>query len=168
MIPRRCARSGARPVASVFPGCRSSARVPRRYRCQPDLEIAERVAAAIKKSGSGTISDAEREAISDAVVPWLVPSFTSLALRRSRLWPAPPERARADPRRGGRRGGDGRLSRSFSAATREQHPRAAARIPALRPRSRSFLFNLTNRENPYELRHQPATLQSKRTISTTS
>ncbi len=40
-------------------------------------------------------------------------------LRRSRLWPAPPQRPGADPRRGGRRGGDGRLSRSFSAATRE-------------------------------------------------
>ena len=36
------------------------------------------VQAAIKRSGSGTISDAEREAIEDAVVPWLVPSFTSL------------------------------------------------------------------------------------------
>ena len=55
-----------------------TARVPRRYRCQPDLEIAEQVAAAIKQSGSGTISDAERDAIRDAVVPWLVPSFTSL------------------------------------------------------------------------------------------
>ena len=79
-------------------------------------------------------------------------------LRRSGLRPVAAQRAGADPRRGGRRGGDGRFSRSFSAATREQHPRAAARIPALRPRSGSFLSNLTNRENPHELRHQPATL----------
>ncbi len=79
-------------------------------------------------------------------------------LRRSRLRAVAAERAGADPGRGGRRGGDGRFPRSFSAATREQHPRAAARIPALRPRSGSFLSNLTNRENPHELRHQPATL----------
>jgi hypothetical protein len=56
------------------------ARVPRRYRCQPDLEIAERIEAAIQKSGTGDISDAERQAIRDAVVPWLVPAFTSLRL----------------------------------------------------------------------------------------
>ena len=55
-----------------------NARVPRRYRCQPDLEIAERVAAAIQKSGTGTISAAARQAIQDSVVARLVPSFTSL------------------------------------------------------------------------------------------
>lgn len=53
-------------------------RVPRRYRCQPDLEIAERVGAAIRKSGTGAISAAERLAIGDAVVARLVPAFTSL------------------------------------------------------------------------------------------
>ena len=55
-----------------------TARVPRRYRCQPDLEIAQQVAAAIQKSGTGTISDADREAINDTVVARLVPAFTSL------------------------------------------------------------------------------------------
>jgi hypothetical protein len=54
------------------------ARVPRRYRCQPDLEIAQQIEAAIKKSGAGTISDADRQAIQDAVVVRLVPAFTSL------------------------------------------------------------------------------------------
>jgi hypothetical protein len=54
------------------------ARVPRRYRCQPDLEIAEQVEAAIKKSGTGKISDADRQNIQDAVVVRLVPAFTSL------------------------------------------------------------------------------------------
>jgi len=54
------------------------ARVPRRYRCQPDLEVAEQIAATIQKSGTGTISSSEREAIHDAVVARLVPSFTSL------------------------------------------------------------------------------------------
>ena len=54
------------------------ARVPRRYRCQPDLEIAEQIEAAIKESGNKTMSDAERQAIQDAVVGWLVPAFTSL------------------------------------------------------------------------------------------
>jgi hypothetical protein len=56
------------------------ARVPRRYRCQPDLEIAEQIQAAIQQSGIGSISDLERQAIRDAVVPWLIPSFTSLRL----------------------------------------------------------------------------------------
>jgi hypothetical protein len=54
------------------------ARVPRRYRCQPDLEIAERIQAALTKSGTNTISDAERQAIKDAVVASVVPAFTSL------------------------------------------------------------------------------------------
>jgi hypothetical protein len=55
------------------------ARVPRRYRCQPDLEISERIDAAIKQSPSGTISDTDRQAIRDAVVVRLVPAFTSLS-----------------------------------------------------------------------------------------
>ena len=54
------------------------ARVPRRYRCQPDLEIAERIQAALAKSGTNTISDAERQAIKNAVVASMVPGFTSL------------------------------------------------------------------------------------------
>src|SRR5262249_28805810 len=57
------------------------ARVPRRYRCQPDLEIAERIQAAIAESGTNTISDAERQTIKDAVVASVVPSFTSCATR---------------------------------------------------------------------------------------
>ena len=55
-----------------------AARVPRRYRCQPDLEIAEQIAAAIKKSSANTISDASRQAIQDAIVARLVPAFMSL------------------------------------------------------------------------------------------
>ena len=54
------------------------ARVPRRYRCQPDLEIAVQIEAAIQKAGLGTISTAEHEAIQHAVVARLVPAFTSL------------------------------------------------------------------------------------------
>jgi hypothetical protein len=54
------------------------ARVPRRYRCQPDLEIAEQIEAAIRKTSLGTITAAEREAIQHAVVARLVPAFTSL------------------------------------------------------------------------------------------
>jgi hypothetical protein len=55
-----------------------SSRVPRRYRCQPDLEIAGEVDAAIRKSSTHTISTAARTAITDAVVVRLVPAFTSL------------------------------------------------------------------------------------------
>jgi hypothetical protein len=54
------------------------ARVPRRYRCQPELEIAERVQAAIAKSGTNTISDVERQAINAAVAASVVPAFTSV------------------------------------------------------------------------------------------
>lgn len=57
-----------------------TSRVPRRYRCQPDLEIAERIKAAIVQSGTNTISDAERQAIEGSVVVRLVPAFTSLRL----------------------------------------------------------------------------------------
>ncbi|MHC1767282.1 MAG: hypothetical protein AB9869_23885 [Verrucomicrobiia bacterium] len=52
--------------------------MPRRYRCQPDLEIAEQVEAAVRASGLGTISAAEREAIQRTVVARLLPAFTSL------------------------------------------------------------------------------------------
>ena len=65
------------------------ARVPRRYRCQPDLEIAERIQAAIAESGTNTISDGERQAIKDAVVASLACIYVP-ALHRSRLLPAPP------------------------------------------------------------------------------
>jgi hypothetical protein len=55
-----------------------AARVPRRYRCQPDLEISEQVAATIRKSGLGAITLAERQAIQDSVTARIVPAFTSL------------------------------------------------------------------------------------------
>jgi hypothetical protein len=54
------------------------ARVPRRYRCQPDLEIAEQIDDAIKQSGGGAISPSEREMITESVVAEVVPAFTSL------------------------------------------------------------------------------------------
>jgi hypothetical protein len=53
------------------------ARVPRRYRCQPDLEVAEQIEAATKQAG-GTISTSEREMITESVVAQIVPAFTSL------------------------------------------------------------------------------------------
>ena len=53
-------------------------RVPRRYRCQPDLEIATQIETAIRKSGTGSITTAEREAIQHAVVARMVAAFTSL------------------------------------------------------------------------------------------
>ena len=51
-----------------------TARVPRRYRCQPDLEIAAEIAKAKATSA------AARKAIQNAVVARLVPAFTSLRL----------------------------------------------------------------------------------------
>ncbi len=55
---------------------------PRRYRCQPELEMATRIgvaeAAGKKKFGNTfTLTDAERESIRQAVLPRLKPSFTS-------------------------------------------------------------------------------------------
>ncbi|MEA3207793.1 MAG: hypothetical protein QOE70_850 [Chthoniobacter sp.] len=72
-------RSGRQQAGCVrFSWLPLEARVPRRYRCQPDLEIAEQTGAAVRKSGLGTISAAARQAIQEAVVARLVPAFTSL------------------------------------------------------------------------------------------
>jgi len=50
---------------------------PRRFRCQPDLEIATCIDAAEKAAG-GPISSAQVNAIRADVLSWLVPSFSSL------------------------------------------------------------------------------------------
>jgi len=50
---------------------------PRRYRCQPDLEIATRINAA-EKAANGPISQAQVNAIRADVLSWLAPSFSSL------------------------------------------------------------------------------------------
>jgi hypothetical protein len=53
--------------------------VPRRYRCQPDLEITTETSAAEKqaqKNGT-TLTDPQKDAIHDAIVQWLKPSFTA-------------------------------------------------------------------------------------------
>ena len=49
--------------------------VPRRYRCQPQLEIAEQVSAAEK---IGNVTAVEKKAISESIGDWLVPAFTSI------------------------------------------------------------------------------------------
>jgi hypothetical protein len=50
--------------------------VPRRYRCQPDLAVAEAIAAADKPKGN--LSEAQKAAIMAAVQARLKPAFTSL------------------------------------------------------------------------------------------
>jgi hypothetical protein len=50
---------------------------PRRFRCQPDLEIAQRIDAA-EKAANGPIPPAQVNAIRAEVLSWLVPSFSSL------------------------------------------------------------------------------------------
>jgi hypothetical protein len=50
---------------------------PRRYRCQPDLEIATRIDVA-EKAANGPISKTQVNAIRADVLSWLVPSFSSL------------------------------------------------------------------------------------------
>ncbi len=49
---------------------------PRRYRCQPDLEIVTQWEVAEKEKGEA-LTSAERQAIALAIRRWLVPSFTS-------------------------------------------------------------------------------------------
>jgi hypothetical protein len=50
---------------------------PRRYRCQPDLEIATRIDLA-EKTANGSIPQAQANAIQAEVLSWLAPSFSSL------------------------------------------------------------------------------------------
>jgi hypothetical protein len=50
---------------------------PRRFRCQPDLEIATRVDQA-EKAANGPIPQAQVNSIRADVLSWLVPSFSSL------------------------------------------------------------------------------------------
>jgi hypothetical protein len=50
---------------------------PRRYRCQPDLEIAVRIDLA-EKAANGSIPQALANAIRAEVLSWLAPSFSSL------------------------------------------------------------------------------------------
>jgi hypothetical protein len=47
---------------------------PRRFRCQPDLEISTQIEMEEEK---GTLSDPAKEAIRKHVLEWLIPSFTS-------------------------------------------------------------------------------------------
>ena len=66
-------QSGCVRFSYVPPG----ALTPRRYRCQPDLEIATRIDQAEKKN-NGPIPQVQVNAIRAEVVSWLAPSFTSL------------------------------------------------------------------------------------------
>ena len=50
---------------------------PRRYRCEPELEIATRIEQAEKELNRRS-TDSERSAIREEVESWLVPSFTAL------------------------------------------------------------------------------------------
>lgn len=73
---------------------------PRRYRCQPDLEIARRIEEAVKEAEADGIEltqaqiDAIRDEIRDDVLQWLVPTFTSSRYGQpayAQLHPACPE-----------------------------------------------------------------------------
>jgi hypothetical protein len=48
---------------------------PKRYRCQPEQEISDRIAEAEK---AGVVSNAKKIKIRNEVLEWLVPGFTSL------------------------------------------------------------------------------------------
>jgi hypothetical protein len=74
------ARTERRQVGCVrFSYVEPGSRMPRRYRCQPDLEIATRTAAATERAAANnsTLSAADAAAIEAGVHAWLVPSFTS-------------------------------------------------------------------------------------------
>jgi hypothetical protein len=72
-VRARKKQSGCVRFSYVPPGSLT----PRRFRCQPDLEIATRIDAAMNKN-NGPISQAEVNAIRAGVVSWLAPSFSSL------------------------------------------------------------------------------------------
>lgn len=73
--PVRCAKLQSGCVRFSFLPLDSL--VPRRYRCQPDLEIETQIARA-EKIVQRKLSGLEREAIVEQVRPWLVPHFTAL------------------------------------------------------------------------------------------
>jgi hypothetical protein len=54
----------------------AGSKTPRRYRCQPDLEIAIRSEEATRKKGA-KLDPTESQALRDEVEGWLVPTFTS-------------------------------------------------------------------------------------------
>jgi hypothetical protein len=62
-----CVRFSFVPFGSV---------TPRRYRCQPELEIQEQVN---ERNKLGPLSVAEELAIRNRVLSWLIPTFNSLA-----------------------------------------------------------------------------------------
>jgi hypothetical protein len=62
-----CVRFSYLPLASL---------APRRYRCQPDLEIATQIDRREKKINA-PLGPAERDAIRDEVTAWMAPTFTS-------------------------------------------------------------------------------------------
>lgn len=53
---------------------------PKRYACQPDLEIEAEIAQTVAAAGGNpnSVTPAQRQAITARVVSWLVPAFTSL------------------------------------------------------------------------------------------
>lgn len=57
----------------------AESRTPRRYRCQPDLEIQRRVQAAEREAldKNQSLSAAQREALRNEVIAWMKPAFTS-------------------------------------------------------------------------------------------
>jgi hypothetical protein len=52
-------------------------RVPRKFRCQPELEITEEISKAAEKKGNDLLT-AEENKIRDDVEEWLLPAFTSI------------------------------------------------------------------------------------------
>jgi hypothetical protein len=64
-------QEGCARYSYVPPG----SRVPRRYRCQPDLEIQQQIADALRRNPS--LTSLERAEITSFTQGWLVPSFRS-------------------------------------------------------------------------------------------
>ena len=71
-IQQGCVRFSFVPATAV---------TPRRYRCQPEHEIAQRIEDRERETGA-ILSDAEKSAIRAGVLAWLKPGFTSLRYGR--------------------------------------------------------------------------------------
>jgi hypothetical protein len=71
LVDTQRVQDGCVRFSYVVPGSHA----PRRYRCQPDLEVEEEIADALKRNPSLTV--VEQNEITSSVQNWLVPSFTA-------------------------------------------------------------------------------------------
>ena len=121
----------------------TGSQTPVRFRCQPDLESATEVAAAL--AADPALDTAQSEAITTSVEGWLLPAFTSRTPGQPGYLRAGRRRPRPDPLRGGRRRRDGRVLRALLGPPRGQPHLSGERVPAHGARGRDHPCDLTRK-----------------------